>query len=202
MLVMHGLRLKGFADATTVAEATAVADHIAEAILDALVEEALAAKRDGRLSGYTLTPAGREVHAEQLSAELDAQGARDAIHDAYSRFLKINGDLLGICTAWQLREVDGQSVINDHSDPEHDTAVIEQLADLHDNVSPICEDLGLALVRFSGYQSRLGSALDRVRTGDVDWFTKPMIASYHTVWFELHEDLLVTLGIERASEGR
>jgi hypothetical protein len=28
-----------------------------------------------------------------------------------------------------------------------------------------------------------------------------MIASYHTVWFELHEDLLATLGIERSSEG-
>ena len=29
-----------------------------------------------------------------------------------------------------------------------------------------------------------------MRAGDSDWFTKPMIASYHTVWFELHEDLL------------
>ena len=37
--------------------------------------------------------------------------------------------------------------------------------------------------------------------GDTDWFTKPMIPSYHTVWFELHEDLLATLGIERGSEG-
>ena len=29
-----------------------------------------------------------------------------------------------------------------------------------------------------------------------------MIASYHTVWFELHEDLLATLGIERGVGGR
>jgi hypothetical protein len=28
-----------------------------------------------------------------------------------------------------------------------------------------------------------------------------MIDSYHTVWFELHEDLLSTLGIERSKEG-
>ena len=27
-----------------------------------------------------------------------------------------------------------------------------------------------------------------------------MIDSYHTVWFELHEDLLATLGLERAAE--
>ena len=30
--------------------------------------------------------------------------------------------------------------------------------------------------------------------------TKPVIESYHTVWFELHEDLLVTLGLDRAAE--
>ena len=29
-----------------------------------------------------------------------------------------------------------------------------------------------------------------------------MIDSYHTVWFELHEDLLATLGIERDRGGR
>ncbi len=28
-----------------------------------------------------------------------------------------------------------------------------------------------------------------------------MIPSYHTVWFEMHEDLLCTLGIERGAEG-
>ena len=43
-------------------------------------------------------------------------------------------------------------------------------------------------------------ALDRIRGGDLDWFTKPMIDSYHTVWFELHENLLATLGIQRAKE--
>ena len=36
--------------------------------------------------------------------------------------------------------------------------------------------------------------------GDGDWFTKPTIDSYHTVWFELHENLLSTLGIERGHE--
>jgi hypothetical protein len=43
--------------------------------------------------------------------------------------------------------------------------------------------------------------MEQIRAGDTDWFTKPMIPSYHTVWFEMHEDLLSTLGIERGSEG-
>ncbi len=201
-LVLHGLRLKGFADAAAVAEAGGVAEADAKPELDQLVGEELATYREGRLSGFTLTPAGRAEHARRLVAELEATGARDAIHAAYQRFLAINGDLLAICTAWQLREVDGESVINDHSDPAHDAAVIAQLEGLHAKVTPICADLGAALGRFGGYGARLAEALGRVQAGDHDWFTKPMIASYHTVWFELHEDLLATLGIERSSEGQ
>jgi hypothetical protein len=65
---------------------------------------------------------------------------------------------------------------------------------------PICEELARSLRRFANYGPRLTTALERVRSGDIDWFTKPMIASYHTIWFELHEDLLATLGIERGQE--
>ena len=39
-----------------------------------------------------------------------------------------------------------------------------------------------------------------MQAGEKDWFTKPTIDSYHTVWFELHENLLATLGIERGKE--
>lgn len=200
-LVLHGLRLKGFGDVSAVAEAAGVDDPDAKPELDGLVAEGLAAYREGRLSGFTLTPAGRAEHARLIAEELDGSGQRDAVHAAYQRFLGINGDLLGICTAWQLRDVDGESVVNDHSDPAHDAAVIDQLADLDAKVQPICADLGRALQRFAAYGERLGGALAKVRAGDHDWFTKPMIASYHTVWFELHEDLLATLGIERSSEG-
>src|SRR3546814_1224843 len=65
---------------------------------------------------------------------------------------------------------------------------------------PICHDLASLLDRYRPYGARFDHAIERVRAGDLDWFTKPMIASYHTVWFELHEDLLVTLGITRGAE--
>jgi DNA-binding PadR family transcriptional regulator len=158
-LVLHALRLKGFADAAAVSASTGAAEPEVAPLLDDLVAEGLATKREGRLSGYTLTPAGREEHQGRLTAELEATGAEPAIRDAYGRFLKINGDLLGICTAWQLREVGGESVINDHTDAAHDAAVIGQLADLHADVSPICDDLGVALARFGASRARGGSAL-------------------------------------------
>jgi hypothetical protein len=140
-------------------------------------------------------------HAHLLAAELDGAHARGGVDAAYRQFLLLNTRLLEVCTEWQLRDVDGVSTVNDHSDHAYDAAVIEQLADLHDEVEPICNDLAAALDRFAAYGPRLEHALQRVRSGDSDWFTKPMIPSYHTVWFEMHEDLLTTLGIERGAEG-
>ena len=73
---------------------------------------------------------------------------------------------------------------------------------IDDAVQPVCRDLAAALERFDGYGERLASARKKVEGGDTDWFTKPLIDSYHTVWFELHEDLLATLGIDRSKEGQ
>jgi hypothetical protein len=198
---MHGLRLKGFAEASGVAEVVGQQEAEAKPVLDELVAEGLASYRDGRISGFALTPAGRAEHARLLSVELDDTGTRDAVDAAYRRFLAHNADLLGICTSWQLRDVDGESTPNDHSDAAYDAGVVAQLAELHHAAAPIFDDLAATLDRYRLYGPRLAGALDRVQAGETDWFTKPMLASYHTVWFELHEDLLATLGIERGSEG-
>ncbi len=200
MLVMHGLRLKGFAHPTAVSETVAVAEQDVVRILDQLAASGLVTFREGRLSGFSLTAEGRAEHATLLSAELDSHGVRAAVTAAYAKFLGLNTGLLEVCTAWQLREVGGESVLNDHTDPVYDQGVIERLAELHGRVHPICDELGASLARYGSYGGRLVHAVDRVRGGDIDWFTKPVIASYHTVWFELHEDLLATLGIERGSE--
>jgi hypothetical protein len=48
---------------------------------------------------------------------------------------------------------------------------------------------------------RLTTALEKVKAGDQKQFTGVMCGSYHDVWMELHQDLLLTLGIDRAEEG-
>jgi hypothetical protein len=198
--VMHGLRLKGFAEAAGVAEAIGLSEADTKPVLDQLVADGFATYRDGKLSGFSLSKPGREEHARLLAAELDDAGVREVIDASYRQFLTLNTRLLSICTEWQLRDIDGESTINDHSDGVYDAGVIEKLAALHAEVEPICNALAAALGRFGGYGPRLAQALQKVRMGDTDWFTKPMIASYHTVWFEMHEDLLCTLGIERGHE--
>ena len=199
--VLHAVRLKGFAADDAVAAVTGLSTPEAVAVLGELGTEGLAVKREGRLTGWSLTPDGRATHAKLLAADLEESGCREAVADAYQRFLAINQRILECCTQWQLREVNGEQVPNDHSDPAHDAIALARLGRIDDAVQPVCSDLAAALERFADYGPRLRSARQKVEAGDTDWFTKPLIDSYHTVWFELHEDLLVTLGIERSKEG-
>jgi hypothetical protein len=201
-LVLHALRLKGFAEDEVIAATTGLeVDDVGKRLKELAADE-LVLRRDGRISGWSLTPAGRVAHAQQVAAELAASGARDVVHAAYDRFLDINHDMLAVCTAWQLRDgADGNQAINDHTDADYDAAIIQRLVGIHDRVRPVTSDLRDVITRFAPYGGRLRDALEKVVGGEHEWFTKPVIDSYHTIWFELHEDLLSTLGIERASEG-
>ena len=201
MRVVHALRLKGFADTRALVTAAGAPDE--HAVVDALDQarrEGWVTRREGAFNGWALTPAGRARDRQAIDAELAVTGARAAIEDAYQRFVKLNGELLQVCTDWQLKGGD-PAVLNDHADAAYDAAVIERLRAVDGAVQPVCADLGNALERFAPYGQRLHAALRHVEQGDHDWFAKPAIDSYHTVWFELHEDLLVTLGLERSKEG-
>jgi len=199
-LVLHALRLKGFAEDAVIAGITGLdVDEVGKR-LQGLADVDQVLRRDGRVSGWSLTPGGRLRHTDDIASELAASAAGDTIKSAYERFLEINQNMLAVCTAWQLRDVDGTQAINDHSDAGYDAGVIQQLVAIHDRVRPVTVDLRDALERFAGYGPRLRGALEKVCAGEHEWFTKPVIDSYHTIWFELHEDLLCTLGIERSSE--
>jgi hypothetical protein len=199
-LVLHALRLKGFADVDAIVDQTGLYPSEVHGFLDHLKVAELVLHRTGRMSGWALTPAGRARHAELIGAELEATGRREDVDRAYRLFLPVNRVFLGVCTDWQMREVDGQQVLNDHSDPAYDKAVVGRLQQVDDEAQSVCAVLSTVLGRFTRYGRRLAIARERVEGGDTDWFTKPLIDSYHTVWFELHEDLLATLGIERSKE--
>jgi len=198
-LVLHGLRVKGFAETDQVAEATGVDDVVVVRALERFAADGLVSRKQGvEVSGWVLTPAGRAEHERRLATELDASGARSAVEAAYDRFLALNPELLAVCTDWQVRD----GVRNDHADAAHDAAVLDRLAALHERARPVVADLAAALDRFGRYPERLDRAATKVAAGDHDWIDKPLTDSYHTVWFELHEDLLATLGLDRSAPTR
>jgi hypothetical protein len=200
LLVLHTLRLKGFVDAEVVAAACTLPEPLVGEVLDELAANELVSHRDGRIRGWTLTAQGRAEGERMLAVELDAIGCRDVVVGAYRRFLSLNEPFLACCTRWQLRDADGLLDANVHDDPAYDTTIIDELDQLDDQVQAICSDLAAVLARFAYYNGRFAVARLRVHDGEHDWFTKPMIDSYHAVWFELHENLLATLNLERSSE--
>jgi DNA-binding MarR family transcriptional regulator len=209
--VLHQLRLRGLATPAELGErlgqpeaqvadeleALAAAGLVRSSPATALAPEAAAGEQ---ARAWTLTAAGRAAHQEALARQLDEAGGRPRAAELYERFRGLNADLLATCTAWQLRDVDGRAVVNDHLDPAHDAQVLSRLAELDDRAQVLLAELAATLPRLGSYGPRLAAARSRVEAGQREWFTKPLIDSYHTVWFELHEDLLATLGIERAGE--
>jgi len=102
-----------------------------------------------------------------------------------------------LITNWQTVELGGKRVANDHSNAEYDDRVIAQLGDLHERFEPTMTALVGAESRYTVYQAKLNEALEKAEDGDSAWVSDARIDSYHTVWFELHEDLLRVLGRER-----
>jgi hypothetical protein len=199
LLVLHGLRLKGQAGAAAVADSAGMVTAEVESWLERLAADGLAVHRDTP-QGWSLTPAGRAEHSRLVGREIDMAGVRPAIERAYERFRALNTGVLDACSRWQVREIAGTTVVNDHRDPEYDARIVADLAALHNRVGPLCDDLAGALERYRPYRRQLSRAVEKVEAGERDWFTKPVLPSYHTVWFELHEDLLTTLGLDRTAE--
>ncbi len=205
--VLHHVRLKGFATLEGLAEETGLSIDDAGAALAAIEAAGLAENRTGRVPGYRLTAAGRDAQTQAAAAELGDPAVAAAIDGWYRAFLTLNPELVATCTAWQVRGTTADAVLggaalqlNDHADAGYDAAVTDRLERVHARALPVCTGLTAQLPRFGRYAPRLATALDKVRAGRTEWFAAPLIDSYHTVWMELHEDLLVTLRIERSDE--
>ena len=197
-LVLLGLRVRGLASAAAVAEVAGLAVSVVVGHLEHCRRNDWATFRDGRLAGWALTPLGRVEGERRLAEELDALGARSRVEADYGRFLALNATLLQVCAFWQLREGEWP---NDHSDAAYDAAVLRCLIAFHNSALPLVGHLGDSVPRLQPYVGRIEAALAHVVAGDVDWFTGVRPDSYHMVWFELHENLLATLGRARSAEG-
>ena len=89
--------------------------------------------------------------------------------------------------------------MNDHRDADWDLRVVEEFGLLSVALAPLVSRLGAVLDRFRGYDDRFPVAQRRAVAGDRSALTGVDHASCHAVWFELHEDLIATLGRSRTS---
>jgi hypothetical protein len=150
-----------------------------------------------RGANLALAPAGREAHAAwaRLAPGSDDEALAKA---TYERFMAFNVEFLRICTDWQLKPGNQP---NDHSDAAYDFKILERLDRLDERAATLIEPLAKSVPRFAGYRGRLTDALDKI-SGDRAWLASPRCDSYHTVWMQLHEDLLSAVGVNRADEAQ
>jgi hypothetical protein len=201
LLVLHGLRVKGMADIEAVAQRFALdPDLVHELLLDYEAFGWISRVSFADINGWALTRAGRAENERRLSVELDQTGARSEVVATHDVFIALNSGLLAAVTNWQIRpDRADPSAANDHTDWRWDERVLDDLRGLQRQLRPVCEQLAAALQRFTGYAERYSAALERVDRGERAWVAQPKIDSCHTVWMELHEDLLATLGLKRGS---
>ena len=180
--LLHDLRLRGFRPAKgTPAE-------------EELTAAGLVLVRGVNLA---LAPAGREAHAAW--ARLTPGSEEEVLaKTTYERFLVFNVEFLRICTDWQLKPGNQP---NDHSDAAYDFKILERLDRLDERAGALVEALGKAVPRFADYRGRLTEALDKI-SADRAWLASPRCDSYHTVWMQMHEDLLGAVGVNRADEAQ
>ena len=196
LLVLHTLRCMGGASLPRVAAAAGLTPSDVESELIDLAVAGLTTTVPGEFGGWRLTDAGRVADAERIADELAAAGTRATVERAFEGFLVLNPELLDLCTAWQLRSVDGVVTANDHRDAAYDAKVLALFEDMDRRLDHVCADLSAAMRRFHRYRVRLADALQRARAGEREYLCDDL-DSYHSVWFQLHEDLLATLGIPR-----
>jgi hypothetical protein len=199
LLVLHGVRLAGMADDDAVVRRFGLPrDEVTRVLQDARVQGWVQHTEFAGVAGWWLTDGGRAENERLLAAELDAVPAgRSRIVDVHEDFLPLNARLQQAVTRWQLRAVEGRLAPNDHTDGDWDDAVLDDLAAISRDVSPLVGRLTAALDRFAGYDHRFARALARAWRGEQRWVDASDLDSCHRVWFELHEDLVATLGIDR-----
>ncbi len=191
--VLQAVRLKGRVSPADLA-ATVDADPASVAATVAELTEAgcLVAGKAVKLS-----PDGRQRLNELLAAERSGVN-NDAIVDAYNDFRGVNAEFKALVADWQLKN----GAPNTHEDADYDAEVLARLASVHERVVPTIATAAAQLPRLGNYSDKLAAALAKVLAGDSVWFTRPLIDSYHTVWFELHEELILAAGLTREGEAK
>jgi hypothetical protein len=188
LAVLQSVRLKGRVSRGDLA--AAMGEDV-DLVVDGLVEAGLLV--DG--PALRISPEGRLRLEELLTCERQQVDVA-AILAAHGEFRSVNTEFKAVVTDWQLRGAQP----NLHDDADYDAAVLARLDQIHHRVTPIVDAAAAELPRLGRYGAKLQAALDRVRAGETMWLSRPLIDSYHTVWFELHEELILAAGLTREAE--
>lgn len=164
-------------------------------VLEELYRSGLVRERTaGRLE---LSESGCARLSELLLAERKAL-KRDDLAAHYDEFLHLDAELKSAVTSYQLAHGTVGPLAMGEQERNSEAAFRTALEDLHRRALSLLGRISADRPRFSNYGRRLERALAEIRGGKLEFVAGVSVDSYHTIWFELHEDLLMTMGEERA----
>jgi hypothetical protein len=193
--VVRALALLGLASVERVATAVAAQPDAVGNILEALPQTHIGkAPR-----GLHVTPEGRAWLAAQLKAERESadQGAAERL---YQDFMRLDVRFKQLVTDWQIKTIDGKRLPNDHADTVYDASIRARLAEFHQATAAVLPDILALTSRLKPFATRFARAANAIAAGDGTMIASPLKDSYHTIWFELHEELIHLAGRDRATE--
>jgi hypothetical protein len=179
LTVLQAVRLKGRVSPHDLA--AALAEDVTNTV-ERLVESGLLIES----TTLRISPSGR-VRLDELLTEERAGIDPSALATAYNDFHSVNTDFKALVTDWQLNR---------------DPAALARMDGVHERVLPIIAAAAAQLPRLDAYRAKLLAALEKIKAGDTAWLTRPLVDSYHTVWFELHEELILASGLTREQAAR
>jgi pyruvate, orthophosphate dikinase len=193
--VIRALALLGFATIERVAVALAASPEAVDKVLKSL-PPAFIGKAP---RGLHVTSEGRAWLSGQLKAERDGVD-RGAAERLYQDFMALDKSFKQLVTDWQIKLVDGNRVANDHADAAYDAAIRARVAGFHRATLALLPGVLTLLPRLRTFAMRLARAASAIAAGDGSMIASPLKDSYHTIWFELHEELIHLAGRDRAIE--
>jgi len=168
-------------------------------VLGKLVEKGYAV-RDGPQgqANWKITALGESTIVSHRRSLVAQSGQEEMFNGECEEFDDLNVRFKDLVTKWQVKVVFGTQAVNDHRDPDYDFTVLDQIFSLHEKVKRTLAEMDSTLPAcdFRNYALRLDQAVEKIKQGNADYLVRNG-ASYHNVWFEMHESILKLWGRER-----
>jgi len=196
--VLNTIVLKKMTRAAVVADLTGLPLADVNATVATLEGEGAIFRMDADVMVTETGTAMAKDSAGQMYAQLRDDPDIERWH---TRFEPLNRQLLRAITSWQTIDVGGARVPNEHADAEYDEKVRSQIDAIVTKMGRLLDELGAKVPRLLRYRERLMDALARADAGDARFISDVRVDSIHSIWFEMHEDVLLVLGKERNDAG-
>jgi hypothetical protein len=135
----------------------------------------------------------------QLKAERERVDRRTA-ERLYPDFMALDVRFKLLVADWQIKVIGSNRVPNDHTDASYDAAIRARVADFHQATVALLPNILMLSPRLRPFATRLAHAAKAIAAGDGTMIASPLKDSYHTAWFELHEEMIHLAGRDRAIE--